>query len=104
MSKQRRNAVCECGSGRKFKHCHGKYAPAVDDSRPPQEGFDEIRRKLNGVNADEYRRRLMFGFGKPIVSFESNGFRFVAIGMDIAWSKNWKTFPDFFETLDLLRS
>ena len=47
------------------------------------------------MNADEYRRRLMFGLGKPIVSFENNGFRFVAIGMDIAWSKNWKTFPDF---------
>jgi preprotein translocase subunit SecA len=21
-----RNEVCPCGSGKKFKHCHGKYA------------------------------------------------------------------------------
>lgn len=48
------------------------------------------------MEAREYQRRLMQGLGRPIVSFEdANGYRFVAVGKEIRWSKTWRTFPDF---------
>jgi hypothetical protein len=95
MTKQRRNAPCECGSGRKHKHCHGKLTSGADDSRPSEDALEAMRRQMDSVNAAEYRRRLMHGLGRPIVSFEANGFRIVAVGMEVRWSKNWTTFADF---------
>ena len=94
MSKQRRNELCACGSGRKYKHCHGKLTSA-DNSRPSAEAVEAMRRQMDGINAAEYRRRLMHGLGRPIVSFEANGFRIVAVGMEVRWSRNWRTFADF---------
>jgi hypothetical protein len=37
----------------------------------------------------------MQGLGRPIISFESNGYRLVAVGNEIRWSNRWKTFHDF---------
>jgi len=37
----------------------------------------------------------MQGLGRRIVSFESHGFRLVAIGNEVRWSKGWRTFHDF---------
>lgn len=37
----------------------------------------------------------MQGLGRPIVSFESHGYRMVAIGSELRWSKSWRTFTDF---------
>jgi hypothetical protein len=45
--------------------------------------------------AREHQRRLMQGLGRPIISFENHGFRVVAIGKQLRWSRNWRTFPDF---------
>jgi len=95
VNKQRRNEICACGSGRKYKHCHGKLTSTADDSRPPEDALKAMRRQMDSINAAEYRRRLMHGLGRPIVSFEANGFRIVAVGMEVRWSKNWKTFADF---------
>jgi SEC-C motif len=95
MSEQKRNAPCACGSGRKYKHCHGKLASPTDDSRPSSDVLESMRRQMDSINAAEYRRRLMHGLGRPIVSFETNGFRIVAIGTELRWSKNWKKFADF---------
>lgn len=57
----------------------------------------EARAKLEFErhNAKEYRRRLMQGLGRPIISFESNGYRVVAVGNQLRWGKTWKTFFDF---------
>jgi hypothetical protein len=45
--------------------------------------------------ASEHRRRLMQGLGHPIISWEGQGFRLVAVGKTIRWSRAWRTFPDF---------
>jgi hypothetical protein len=45
--------------------------------------------------AREHRRRLMQGLGRPIMSWEDHGYRLIAIGSEIRWSKGWLTFPDF---------
>jgi hypothetical protein len=36
-----------------------------------------------------------FGLGRPPISLEFNGYRLVAVGPELHWSKAWKTFPDF---------
>jgi hypothetical protein len=46
----------------------------------------------------EARRKEMeaqFGLGRPPISLELNGYRLVAVGPELHWSKSWKTFPDF---------
>ena len=37
----------------------------------------------------------MQGLGRPITSWENGYHRFVAVGDELHWSKNWRTFPDF---------
>jgi hypothetical protein len=57
----------------------------------PQDALLEFRRQ----EAREYQQRLMQGLGRPIISFESNGYRLVAIGNEIQRSTRWRTFHDF---------
>lgn len=95
MAKQGRNERCDCGSGKKYKHCHGKLTSANDESRPSEADIAAIQRQAESINAAEYRRRLMHGLGRPIVSFERNGFRFVQVGNEIRYSQSWNTFADF---------
>jgi hypothetical protein len=55
------------------------------------------RRQLEAARqeAREHQRRLMQGLGKPIISFENQGYRVVCVGREVRWSKGWRTFPDF---------
>jgi hypothetical protein len=96
MTKIPHNAPCPCGSGKKYKRCHGGLA-ASDRvmSAPAPEDLARMRLKVQRHEAPECRRRLMQGLGRPILSFESHGFRLVAIGNEVRWSKGWRTFHDF---------
>lgn len=42
-------------------------------------------------------RQSQQGKGRPIVSTDFNGHKFVAVGKTLHWSNNWKTFPDFLD-------
>jgi hypothetical protein len=96
MSKLGRNVPCSCGSGLKFKRCCGAPArPVVQPQGPIPDAFARLQLEMRRHEAKEYRRRLMQGLGRPIVSFESHGYRLVAVGNEIRWSKNWVTFVDF---------
>jgi SEC-C motif len=96
MSKISRNAPCPCGSGKRFKRCCGSFAAAgADRAQPTPESMAQMQLELARLEAREYQRRLMQGLGRPIVSFENHGFRFVAIGKELRWSRTWRTFPDF---------
>jgi len=53
------------------------------------------RAALNAREASEIVRRYQQGFGRPIISTEMNGFRLVAVGKTIKWSKGWRFFTDF---------
>jgi SEC-C motif len=90
MGNIRRNAPCTCGSGKKYKHCHGSFAPGEDAQRQVAS-----RRVFAELEAKEARRLQQQGLGNPIVSFESNGYRFVAVGDTLHCYKNCKTFHDF---------
>jgi hypothetical protein len=83
-----RNQPCPCGSGKKYKRCHGNSLASPISA----ERIAEISRALQ---AQTLQRERQQGLGKPIISAEFNGTRFVAIKGRLSYSPNWKTFPDF---------
>ena len=93
-----RNDPCFCGSGRKFKHCHGGVQhtlPALlARNRIEKEIVQQGRRHLEKHKVRELQRQKQQGLGRPIISIDYKGYRFVAIGNQLHYGK-WKTFPDF---------
>lgn len=89
-----RNTPCPCGSGKKYKKCHGTRSP--QKSHPPYP-FDmgDIKQKLEEMKASEIQRTKQQGEGRPIISTVFKGYRFVAVANRFYYSKDWKTFPDF---------
>lgn len=94
MAKIGRNQPCPCGSGRKFKHCHGPNSRMENDWLSP-EVRDGIAQKLKEMEAVEHRRQQQQGLGKSIISGEVSGQRVVAVGARIYHSPKWQTFHDF---------
>lgn len=97
-SKIGRNDPCFCGSGRKFKHCHGGVQhtlPALlARDKVEKEIIEQGRRHFEKHKAQELQRQKQQGLGRPIISTEHKGYRFVAIGNKLHYGK-WKTFSDF---------
>jgi len=62
---------------------------------PSPEALAWVQLEAARREAREHQRRLMQGLSKPIISFESDGYRVVCIGNEVRWSKSWRTFPDF---------
>jgi hypothetical protein len=87
MSKIGRNAPCPCGSGNKYKRCCG--SPFV--RREPMIPDVAIARS----EAERIQRERQQGLGRPIISGELNGTRFVAVKNRLLHSKRWRTFEDF---------
>jgi SEC-C motif len=94
-----RNDLCPCGSGLKFKRCH--YNPRfelpflVHQARVERSIQEEATRLLEQKKAEEIQRQKQQGHGRPIISVEHLGYRFVAVGNRLYYSKKWKTFTDF---------
>jgi hypothetical protein len=89
-----RNEACPCGSGRKYKRCHGEVAfGGASQSFAPLS--DEVA--LERVKAKEIQRQRQQGLGNPIISVEHMGRRLVAIKDKIAHfpADTTKTFHDF---------
>lgn len=40
-------------------------------------------------------RKRQQGYGRPIITISHNGFRFVAVGQRMTYSRGWRFFPDF---------
>ncbi|HWX26460.1 MAG TPA: SEC-C domain-containing protein [Steroidobacteraceae bacterium] len=93
-----RNDPCFCGSGRKFKHCHGgaqHTLPALlNRDRFEKEIIEHGRRLFEKHKVDEIQRQKQQGIGRPIISTEYNGYRFVAVGNSVHYGK-WQSFFDF---------
>ncbi len=90
-----RNNPCPCGSGRKYKKCHG--SPNYQNSRfvltPALE--EKIKLQIERQKAKELIRQNQQGLGRPVISVQFQGYRFIAVRERLYWSKNWKTFHDF---------
>src|SRR2546428_1938284 len=88
MAKVGRNDPCPCGSGKKYKRCHG--------SQKPQDNFPgQIRETMARAEALHVQRECQQGLGKPIISAEALGSRFVAVKNRLLHSQKWRTFHDF---------
>jgi SEC-C motif len=89
MAKIGRNEKCPCGSGKKYKHCHGSIVHL-------EQFHDAMTKMQHRAEADQVQQQRQQGLGKPIISTEtSSGHRFVAVKNRLLHSKSWKTFPDF---------
>jgi hypothetical protein len=96
MAKIARNQPCQCGSGKKFKHCHGGIHAAATSARALPPDFDaELQRRLRQIEAKRVQREKQQGLGRPIVSTAFAGHRMVAVGSTVHYSKQWRTFHDF---------
>jgi hypothetical protein len=93
-----RNDPCFCGSRRKFKHCHGGVQHTLPNllarDRIEREIVEQGRRHFEKHKAQELQRQKQQGLGRPIISIEYKGYRFVAVGNKLHYGK-WKSFPDF---------
>lgn len=90
-----RNNPCPCGSGVKFKRCCGDLTKVVHRVPPVSldpRTFAAMRRR---VEAELLQRQRQQGHGRPIISTELNGTRFVAVGNTVYSSNQWETFHDF---------
>ena len=59
----------------------------------PQQTDLRIAARRHEARVKEIEKQ--FGLGRPPISFESHGYKMVAVGPEIHWSPTWKTFPDF---------
>ncbi len=89
-----RNERCPCGSGRKFKHCHGTVA---SNGRAPRLFPKYIEQARTQWQARERVREKQQGLGRPIIAAKVGDEQIVAIGNKLVSSRNWKTFPDFLQ-------
>lgn len=87
-----RNDPCPCGSGIKYKKCCYLH-PRITTGNLPIEAVN----KLKDIQAHETERMSLYGNVRPIIHADNNGYKFVAVGSRVHYSKNWKTFPDFLE-------
>ena len=93
MAKIGRNEPCPCGSGKKYKRCHGSIAHQEADMAGMKEAIAKAAKRHE---AAEVQRQRQQGLGRPIISAETdNGYRFVAVKNKLMYSKKWKTFHDF---------
>ena len=92
------NDRCPCGSGRKFKRCHGGVQHTLPvllaRDKVEKEIIEQGRRHFAKHKAQELQRQKQQGWGRPIISTEYKGYRFVAVGNHLHYGK-WKTFADF---------
>jgi hypothetical protein len=91
-----RNEPCPCGSGNKFKKCHGKPQNVFSPQSNPVIDA-EIIKQFQQINAADIQRTQQQGLGRPIISTLFNGYRFVAVGSQMYWNKQekWQSFVDF---------
>src|SRR5262245_7785843 len=104
VAKLGRNEPCRCGSGKKYKNCHlisdqdrERAKHRAKQMRPraaPRHVIEMMRRH----ELQEEVRRVQQGLGRPIISTMFKDHRMVAVGDQMFWSKDWKTFPDFLTT------
>jgi hypothetical protein len=93
-TESRRNAPCSCGSGKRYKACHGRLSDQTADV-PPGTSDAYLRHMFLKEEAEERIRQAQQGLGRPIVAVKAGEHQIVAVGNTVHYSRAWKTFPDF---------
>src|SRR5947209_4812609 len=89
MAKTGRNQPCPCGSGKKYKRCHGGAV------RPPLTVPPALDKLAARADAERLQRERQQGLGKPIIAARFKGERLVAVKNRLLHSRRWRTFEDF---------
>ncbi|MFI5329553.1 MAG: YecA family protein [Desulfobaccales bacterium] len=96
-----RNDRCPCGSGLKFKKCHGnnrKHTSIVMDGKNAKSfsnQFPNIRENIIELMKKEKKQMEEYGDIRPIISTDFNGQKIVAVGNELFKFDRRKTFQDF---------
>ena len=100
MAKTDRNERCPCGSSAKYKRCCGRTGsatgsrpvgcPAISDELPKA-----LRDAIVAQHMREAERVRKFGHVRPPIATDVMGYKVVAVGNRLQYSKTWKTFHDF---------
>ncbi len=94
MYKLGRNELCLCGSGIKYKYCcYEKHQDLGIKGDMLKILHFEGNRRFKMPR--EWRER--YGDLKPIIHEDIGGYKFVAVGNTLYWSKRWKFFNEFLE-------
>ena len=74
-----RNQPCPCGSGKKYKRCHGAYT--AHESRPhTPDSQAAFAQRIKESEALRVRREKQQGLGRPIIAAKLRDHRMVAVG------------------------
>lgn len=88
--KQKRNEKCACGSGKKYKKCHYLMEPVKNNGQE-----HDISQVIQLMEAKEHQRKQQQGLGRPIIAADFQGHKLIAVGSQLHYSKDYKTFHDF---------
>lgn len=88
-TKPSRNDPCPCGSGKKFKRCHG--GPNADYEEVISRGAAEAQRRAEIHWIQQQRQQ---GLGRPIIVAQAADKRIVTVGCRL-FQGAWPTFHDF---------
>jgi len=85
----------------KYKKCHGRN---VTETPMKSETVNDelfvglpshVQREILEREMKEKRRKAQYGEVRPTIALDFQGFKMVAVGNRLHYSKNWKTFHDF---------
>ena len=89
-----RNQPCPCGSGKKYKKCHGAYTVKESPLNFP-DSQAALAQGIKEVEARHARREKQQGLGRPIIAAKLRDHQMVAVGKRVHFSDKWHTFHDF---------
>jgi hypothetical protein len=89
-----RNQPCPCGSGKKYKRCHGAY-PAHELPLHVPDSQAAFAQAMRAAEALRVRREKQQGLGRPIIAAKLRDRQMVAVGKRVHFSTRWNTFHDF---------
>lgn len=93
-----RNDKCPCGSGIKYKRCCGVTSPTQGQHMRVLE-FGELPQEVQQAAIEHQRKEAerirRYGHVRPAIATDHLGYKFVAVGNTLHYSKSWKTFHDF---------
>lgn len=90
-----RNDPCPCGSGKKYKRCHGAHINEQKEVSAAEKLRPELTAKIAELEALQKQREQQQGLGRPVISTVSEGYRLVMVGSACYSSKAWRTLHDF---------
>lgn len=91
----KRNDLYHCGSGLRYELCHGKMSGKQISRTVDPILFSKLPKAVQDQIISNEKKKAKQGEVRPIISLDHQGYKFVAVGDRLHYSKSWKTFHDF---------